>query len=305
MPGPASRPLRLLFFILLTALVMVGTPAPDAQEVVDTRTITSLPITIHAHARHRRVAARIEKICSEQGPRIARELGLSRVAPIEIDVTDNVAPYNREHGGNLPEWGVAFALLGENRIVVDVRRATREFNSLDEVVPHELSHLFVNQRAPNVRFPIWFAEGLAQWQSREWSLVDQWQLVRAVWTRSSPRLADMYQSYPAQERRAQQAYLVAYAGFTDLFSEVGFDQLAPFLAEAERQRSFESGFREYFGYSVADYQAYFQDGFERKYGTGLMALQSEPLLAFAALLFFAVIVRYLIKRRRKFARLDD
>jgi hypothetical protein len=129
--------------------------------------------------------------------------------------------------------------------------------------------------------------------------------MQGVWMRSSPRLADMYTRYPAEESRAQQAYRVAYAGFTDLFAEVGFDDLGPFLAEAERQQSFENGFREYFGYSVVEYQAYFQDAFERKYGSGLMALQSGPLLAFAAVLFLAVIVRHLIRRRRKFARLDD
>jgi hypothetical protein len=148
-------------------------------------------------------------------------------------------------------------------------------------------------------------EGLAQWQAREWSLTDQWLLMQGVWMRTSPRLSDMSRRYPVAESRAQEAYRVAYAGFVDLFAEVGFDDLAPFLAEAERRGSFESGFRAYFGYSLADYQAWFQDDFEKKYGSGLMALQSGPLLAFAAILFLAVVVRYWIRRRRKFARLDD
>jgi hypothetical protein len=265
----------------------------------------SKAFTINASPRYRRVAEKVDQICAREAPRIASELGLTRVEPIQIDITDDIGAYDRSHAGELPDWGIAFALLEENRIVVDVRRATREFNSLDEVVPHELSHLFVHQRAPGVRLPLWFAEGLAQWQSREWSVVDQWQLMRSVWMRTSPRLSDMYTRYPPEESRAQQSYLVAYAAFTELFAEVGFDDLAPFLAEVERQRSFENGFRDYFGYSVADYQGYFQDGFERKYGSGLMALQSEPLLAFAAVLFLAVVARYLIRRRRKFARLDD
>jgi hypothetical protein len=280
-------------FLLLAAL---AAPRSFAQ--------TPLPITINADPRHQRVAAKIETICAREAPRIARELGLARVAPIQIDISTDVSSYNRSHG-ELPQWGVAFALLEDNRIVVDVKRATREFNSLDEVVPHELSHLFLHQRAPGARFPLWFAEGLAQWQSREWSVVDQWQLMQGVWMRSSPRLSDMYTRYPPEESRAQQAYRVGYAGFTDLFKEVGFDKIPLFLTEVERRGSFENGFREFFGYSVLEYQAYFQDDFEKKYGSGLMALQSEPLLAFAALLFIAVLVRYWIRRRRKFARLDD
>jgi len=269
------------------------------------RPTVPLPVTISADARYHRVSARIGRICEAEGPRIARELGLETVAPIEIDVVDDLSAYNLRHGGRLPEWGIAFALLEENRIVVDVGRATREFNSLDEVVPHELSHILVHQRAPDVTFPIWFLEGLAQWQAREWSLVDQWELIQGVWSHTSPRLSDMYGHYPAEEARAQQAYRVAYAGFTDLFSEVGFDHLAPFLAEVRHRHSFERGFRAYFGYSVAEYQAFFQDGFEKKYGSPWMALQTAPLFAFAAILFLFVIVRYWIRRRRKFARLDD
>ena len=260
--------------------------------------------TVNSGPKHRRVAEKVETICEREAPRIAAELGLAQIAPIQIDITDDVSPYSQSHGG-LPEWGIAFALLDANRMVVDVRKATREFNSLDEVVPHELSHLLLHQRAPDVRFPLWFAEGLAQWQAQEWSLVDQWELVRGVWTRTSPRLSDMYYRYPQEESRAQQAYRVAYAGFIDLFSESGFDSLGSFLTEAERTQSFETGFREYFGYSVAEYQSYFQHDFERKYGSRFMAFQGEPLLTFAALLFFAVIIRYLIRRHRKFARLDD
>jgi hypothetical protein len=293
---------RRLLFILICAVSLLPVSAPARATA---RLIGTPPITVHAEPRYRRVADKVKKICEREAPRIAAEVGLARMQPLRIDVTDDVAPYHRSHGGRLPEWGIAFALLEENRMVVDVRRATREFNSLEEVVPHELSHLLVHQRAPAARFPLWFAEGLAQWQARQWSLVDQWQLMRGAWTRTSPRLADMYHAYPAEETRAQQAYRVAYAGFTDLFAEAGFDALAPFLAEVERAGSFEAGFRGFFGYSVADYQAYFQDDFEHKYGSAWMALQSEPLLAFAAVLFFAVIARYLIRRRRKFARLDD
>jgi hypothetical protein len=292
-------------FLLALAFLVAAIPSFAAPVDAGADAQVSLPITINSNARDHRVASKIGKICAAQGPRIAAELGLKELQPIEFFVVDDMAAYNREHGGRLPEWGIAFAMLEENRIVVDVKRATREFNSLDEVVPHELSHILVHQRAPDVNFPLWFLEGLAQWQAREWSMVDQWELVQGVWAHTSPRLSDMYGRYPVEESRAQQAYRVAYAGFVDLFAEVGFDDLAPFLAEAERQHSFENGFRDYFGYSVAEYQAFFQDGFEKKYGSAWMALQGGPLLAFAAGLFLIVIVRHWIRRRRKFARLDD
>ena len=304
MPGALLRR-RIARTVAIATVLLCSAVARADDPPAPAATLRNLPITITAPARYRRVARKVETICREEVPRIATELGLSSIAPIEIIVTDNVEPFNQALGGELPGWGIAFALLEENRILVDVRRATREFNSLDEVVPHELSHLLVHQRAPDVRFPIWFLEGLAQWQAREWSMVDQWQLMQGVWSKTSPRLIDLTSKYPVDESRAQQSYRVAYAGFTDLFAEVGFDDLAPFLDDAQRLGSFEAGFRDYFGYSVMEYAAFFQNDLEKTYGSGFMFLQSGPLLAFAALLFIAVIIRYWIRRRRKFAHLDD
>lgn len=294
---------RILLAAVLVAALAGGAGAARAQDRA--RTLDTHPITIHAEPRYERVARKVERICREEVPRLAAEIGLERMAPITIIVTDDIGPYDEALGGELPRWGIAFAILEENRILVDVNRATREWNSLDEVVPHELSHLLVHQRLPGVRLPIWFLEGLAQWQAREWNAVDQWQLMQAVWSGTAPRLLDMTWRYPKIEARAQEAYRVSYAGFTELFAESGYDDLPALLAAVEGARSFERGFVAHFGYGTAEYAEYFQGELKKKYDSGFMAFQSGPLLAFAAVLFLAVIARYLVRRRRKFATLDD
>lgn len=291
--------------VLLAALLVLGAAAYAAPDDARVRVLDTHPITIRAEPRYERVARKIERICREETPRIAAELGLERMEPVEILVINDVGPYNEALGGELPRWGIAFAIMEENRILVDVNRATREWNSLDEVVPHELSHLLVHQRVPGVRMPIWFLEGLAQWQAREWNAVDQWQLMQGIWSGTAPRLLDMTWRYPKIEARAQDAYRVSYAGFTELFAEAGFDDLPVLLAAVEDARSFDRGFAAHFGYSTAEYAEYFQGEMKKKYDSGFMAFQSGPLLAFAAVLFIAVIVRYLVRSRRKFARLDD
>lgn len=270
-----------------------------------TRTLDPLPVTIRYENRHGRVADKVGDICIAEIPRLAAEIGLTTMTPIEIVVTADARGYDRSLEPGLPTWGVAFAVLEEQRILVDVNKATRAYNSLEEVVPHELSHLLLYQRVPRVRFPIWFLEGLAQWQAREWSLVDAWQLMNSVWDGSAPKLRDMTYSYPAEESRAQAGYRVSYAAFTELFNAGGFDRLPVFLAEVERQRSFETAFVDYWGFGLADYGAYFHDDLERRYHSKLLALQSGPLLGFAALLFVVVIGRYVIRSRRKFRQLEE
>jgi hypothetical protein len=111
--------------------------------------------------------------------------------------------------------------------------------------------------------------------------------------------------YPEAEARAQGAYRVSYAAFTELFAETGFGDLPAFLVDVERQGDFPSGFESHWGFQVGDYAAYFHDEMEKRYRTHALAFQTGPLLALAALVFIAVIIRQGIKRRRKFAQLDD
>lgn len=282
-----------------------GVPLGVAAQQPNTRVLEALPVTIHYEPRYRRVSDKVAEICQAEIPRIAGELGLVRIQPIEIVVTHDARRYRANGASDLPEWGIAFAILDEQRILVDVERATRAYNSLAEVVPHELSHLLLRQRVTRVAFPIWFNEGLAQWQAREWSLVDSWRLMQDVWIGSSPRLAEVSARYPKGEERAQSAYRLSYAAFTELFAESGFGTLPAFLAEVERVGDFRSAFQSYWGFAVEDYAAYFQDEMEKRYRTNALAFESGPLLAFAAVLFIAVLVRQGIKRRRKYAQLDD
>jgi hypothetical protein len=292
-----SRARALVLALFLTALAV-----PSFANV---RSLDPYPVTIRYEPRYSRVAEKVDAIAREELPRLMLELGLVQLSPIEIVVTDDARDYDASLTHRLPNWGVAFAILDEQRILVDVHKAARAYNSLDEVVPHELSHLLVRQCVPNAQLPIWFSEGLAQWQAREWSLFDSWQLMQGVWTGSVPHVEDLGRQYPADEARAQDAYRISYAAFTDLFSEVGFAKLPEFLAAVEAKESFAVGFADYWGFTVADYAVYFQDDVEKRYRSKALAFQSGPLFGFAALVFVAVIVRQSIKRRRKFEELEE
>jgi hypothetical protein len=290
---------------LLIALAALAAVATHARAEELTRDLAPLPVTIRYENRYGRVADKVTEICRDQLPRIESEIGLTGMTPIEIVITHDARGYDQRLEEGLPEWGIAFAVLEEQRILVDVNKATSAFNSLEEVVPHELSHLLVFQRVPRVRFPLWFLEGMAQWQAREWSMVDAWALMNSVWNGTAPRLRDMTYNYPGNAERAQAGYRVSYAAFTELFSAGGFERLPEFLGEVARQGSFETAFVDFWGFTLADYGAYFQDDLERRYRSKLFFLQEGPLLGFAAVLFLAVIVRYLIRSRRKFRQLED
>jgi hypothetical protein len=278
--------------------------ALPAAGVVDaaTMSLTQHPVSVVYDESNERVASRVLSICREEIDRIAREIGLEVLEPIVIEVVDDMAPYRSSLSLRLPDWGVAFAVLAQQVIVVDVPRATRSWNSLGKVIPHELSHLLVAQKTSSADLPIWFAEGMARWQAGEWSMLDSWQLMNAVWTKKIPRLEFLVHSYPDSEAMAQAAYRMSHAAFTDLFSG-RYDELPEFLA-AVASVGFEKAFDDYRVESLAVYMASFHTQLNRKYRSRLLVFQTGPLFSILAVLFVVAGTIFHIKRRRKYRDLD-
>jgi hypothetical protein len=138
------RFLPLILGSLLTLLLFgPAHAAPDTRHVSE---LDAHPVRIYYENDEKRVAERVAEICEELMDELCGELGLRSSPPIEIDIVDDVGRYRRRFGGDMPRWGVAFALMGEGRMVVDAVRATRAWNQLESVIPHELSHLLVGTR---------------------------------------------------------------------------------------------------------------------------------------------------------------
>jgi len=293
--------LRTLWITILAVVVLAG--VPHSGRALEMR-LSSHPVVIYYNPNEERVARRVAEICEERLDELCAQVGLARTPPIDIEITDNVERYRRRFGGELPRWGVAFAIMGEGKMVVDVVRATRAWNSLETVIPHEFSHLLVAARLPRTPLPIWFLEGLAQWQAGEWTLVDSWQLMSAVWSNKAPKLWQLQNRYPAGEEIARNAYRVSYAAFTRLF-EGRTNEVPAFLDEVERQGGFEKGFLQYFGEYPMSFYVSFQEHMQGKYHSRLMIFQTGPLFSLLAAAFLIVALRFYIRKRRRLKEMSD
>lgn len=293
--------LRSLWLMIATAAVLALTPAPG--RALEMR-LSSHPVVIYYNQNEERVARRVAEICEERLDELCAQVGLAQAPPVDIEIADDVERYRRRFGGELPRWGVAFAIMGEGKMVVDVVRATRAWNSLESVIPHEFSHLLVAARLPRTPVPIWFLEGLAQWQAEEWSLVDSWQLMNAVWSNKAPKLWQLQDRYPAGEEIARNAYRISYTAFTRLF-EGRTEEIPAFLDEVERQGGFEPGFLEYFGEYPMSFYVSFQEHLQGKYHSRLMIFQTGPLFSLLAAVFLVVAIRFYIRKRRRLKEMPD
>jgi hypothetical protein len=296
------RRLRLLVGVLLLFLACACAQRAAASGH-ETLTLASGAARIYYEPGDLRVAKRVAEICEDEIPRLSEQLGITEVTPVVIEIADDITPYRRRSGNDLPRWGVAFALMGQQRIIVDVKRAARALNSLEKVIPHELSHLYVAQRVGNVRLPIWFLEGLAQWQAREWSLIDSWQLMNVVWGNKAPTLWQLIERYPRGEERARAAYRVSHAAFVYRFGSLAHE-LPLFLDTVARHGDFERAFEDYWGEETTVFYARFHKDLEAKYRSRLLLFQPAPLFSLVAALFLFVILRYSLRKRRKLKDLE-
>jgi len=295
--------LSVLFIIMAVMLMPRPAPAQDRQQFGRSMDVRSFPIRIFYSEGNERVARKITDICESSIPEIAGALGLDEVLPLQIQVVSNFKTYRAGSLNDLPSWGVAFAFMQSQVMLIDAKRATKAWNTLEKVVPHELSHLLLAQRIGLKPMPLWFIEGLAQWQAGQWSLLEGWHLMEAVWTGKAPPLGRIEHVFPREEILAREAYRVAYTAFTFRF-DGEFELLPEFLDGLKRTDSFEESFAIFWDESLDDFYIRFHREMERRYSPRLMIFQTEPLFTIAALLFILIFVRVKLRNRRKLKQME-
>ncbi len=296
-----DRTIRIfLILIALSGVSFNSARSADSKRV----TLDEWGVTIEHRASDEKVASEVASICREALPRLSSELGLATVEPFHVFLVPDVGDYERKLGLRLPSWGIAFAFAEDRIMIVDVPRATNAWNSLDKVIPHEISHMLLAQRAPGVRMPLWFMEGLAQWQAREWTVVESWRLMEDVWGNRVPGLDQIESAMPADENQARDAYRVAYSAFQFRFGDQP-ELLPGFLDEVVRRGDFGEAFESYWKETEGQYAARFDEYISSKYKNNLLVFQTGPLFTLASLLFIVVLFKTWLANRRRLKRMAD
>lgn len=289
---------------VLVAIALAAAPHGSMAETVrETLQLHRYPVTIEYDPAHNRVARRVGEIIEEAAPRLMVELGVGNMEPFRVVLVSDIEEFSRQQGVSLPDWGIAFAFMNSQVMLVDVGRATAAWNALERVIPHELSHLLLAQRVGAVGLPVWFTEGLAVWQSQEWTLFENWRLMEAVWSRRAPPLGRIYTGLPHQESRVRDAYRVAYTGFVSLFGREA-NRLPAFLDEVKGTEDFSVAFEQFFDETEVAFYSRFDAELHRKYRSRLLLFQAGPLFSIVAVLFLFVYLRTAIRNRRELRRLE-
>lgn len=271
-----ARLLPLCFAALLWPASAPAQPAPLPQLQFE----ASNDMTAHAR--------RLAGIELAGLARFAQSIGLDDTgSPIRVVL----ASESSELGRTTPSWIAGFAVDAADTVVLFPGRSpSYPYDTLEDVLRHEIAHILVARRAPGARIPRWFHEGLALSVERRWGFGDQTRVALA--TLSGPSsIAALDADFAAGEARMARAYGLAGAIVRDLTARYGSMLPGQVLAGLSRGASFDDAFAAAAGVPF--------DAAERAFWRGRWWGQLVPLVTSSLALWAGIIVLAVQARRRR------
>ena len=200
------------------------------------------------------LTTRLSRIEPARVDAIARLVGLTDAgAPITVQLV----PERAELAKTTPPWIAGFAIGSESLIVLFPSRSpSYPYDSIEDVLQHEIAHVLIVRAAAGQQVPRWFHEGLALAAERPWGLEDRARTIFAVARRSTdPRELDRL--FAGGEGEQQRAYAIAGAWMRDILRRHGSDAPARILRELAAGQRFSDAFAKATGETVMTSAAIF------------------------------------------------
>jgi hypothetical protein len=214
--------------------------------------------------------------------------------PVTVAIAPDERRLHEWIGGGAPEWGIAFALLEEFRVVMQGRSANSKAGNPQVTLRHELAHLALHELAPE-RLPIWFHEGYASFAAGEWAR-DQILATNFILAlRGLPRLATLDSMISGGSTRAEQGYALAHRAVADLAARDPNRGLTLFFQYWNQTGRIDAAFRQAYGITYTAFEEEWRRSTRRRYGA--LALFAD--VGFASLVLFIIIFPFWLSRRKR------
>ncbi|MEP7380112.1 MAG: hypothetical protein ABI910_00420 [Gemmatimonadota bacterium] len=202
-------------------------------------------------------------------------------------------------GAGAPEWGAAFAIPDERRIIMQGSGASSQAGNPLRVLRHELAHLALHEYLGSLA-PRWFDEGYASYAAGEWDRDQVISANLALAVRGVPSLAALDSGFYSGSLQADAAYALAHRAVAELAELDPRGGLTLLLRYWKQDGSFDRALRRANGLTQGQFEQRFRDRTRRRYGA--LALVTDVTIVAVILIFF-VGPFYVARRRRDKARL--
>jgi len=200
------------------------------------------------------VAARISRLDRARLRAIVRLVGLTDPGD---PITVLLVPEGSDLANATPPWIVGFARGADSPIVLfPARSPSYPYDSLDDVLQHEIAHVLIERAAAEQRVPRWFHEGLALSAERPWGFEDRTRVAFALAGRGVSADA-LDRSFVGGRSEQARAYAISGAWMRDIVRRHGSDAPARILRQMAAGRPFDEAFVRTTGETVTTSAAIF------------------------------------------------
>lgn len=214
---------------------------------------------------------------------------------VKVHVAESEEKFKTLVGEKIPEWTLAVALPSRNTIVIKSPSWHKSGKSINEVLQHELAHLFLVNYIDEQYLPLWINEGFAVWQSEKWGWDDRILIARAVLTGSLLPLARIDSLNHFSESKAHLSYAQSFLGVNYINSEYGPENFKKLLSLVKNGENLDSALLKTTGSYYADFEAEYLAYVKKRYNWMMLILGDFPFWTLLAIIFVGL---YLYKRRR-------
>ena len=142
-----------------------------------------------------------------------------------------------------PPWASGYALSRLGIIVLFPDRVVGyPYDSLENVLFHEVAHILTERAAQGQSIPRWLDEGIAMVAAHSWDFEDRARLTWATVTRNPIPLEHLDSLFHKDRASATQAYVLSYALVRYFIQEFGREWPRHLLASLAQGLSFEEAF---------------------------------------------------------------
>lgn len=154
-----------------------------------------------------------------------------------------VAPEHSQWAKRAPDWAAGYAIPRKEMIVILPQRVVAyPYDSLENVLVHEVTHIFTARAANGQSIPRWFDEGLAMVAARAWDFEDGARLTWAVIMSDPVSLETLDALFYEDRGSARKAYVLSHALVRFFIHEFGRDWPGDMFALISREVSFQEAF---------------------------------------------------------------
>jgi len=214
----------------------------------------------------------------------------------EVYIVGDLNQFNRMTENMAPDWGAAVAIPYLQRMVL---KSPEKFNlnkSLEELLAHEYTHLFLADRIGFGELPRWFNEGMAMYMSSEWGWSNNIAMSKAGAFGQLIPLYGIEKINSFNEGKAQVAYAQSYLAVQFMLEHYSDKAADIFVKELALGRTIDEAIYQATGSTLKEFEADYKIYLNQRFNWVSLFMDTIFFWLFLAVI---VVIGFWIKFRKR------